>query len=182
MGRSRRQAPDGAPPKAQASTTATLQCGRDAQAKAEAEDGLSELERQASVISEAVATLIAAHHDGSNANVDAVLQEACKKWGVKKRPKLHRVLAAVPAQWRSILVHKLRTKPVRTASGVRLLSCWGWMVQHGPCSFSMMVLCYLVVFCLSECVDRGGSCHVQAASMSTYHVYWQYLRVLPRWS
>ena len=34
----------------------------------------------------------------------------------------------------------------------------------------MMVLCYLVVFCLSECVDRGGSCHVQAASMSTYHV------------
>lgn len=41
------------------------------------------------------------------------------KYGLEAQPRLVDIIAAVPPQYRRILVPKLKAKPIRTASGVR---------------------------------------------------------------
>lgn len=40
------------------------------------------------------------------------------KYGLESQPRLVDIIAAVPPQYRRILVPKLKAKPIRTASGV----------------------------------------------------------------
>jgi len=42
------------------------------------------------------------------------------KFGLESSPRLTDIIAAVPVQHRKFLLPKLKAKPVRTASGVRL--------------------------------------------------------------
>lgn len=44
------------------------------------------------------------------------------KYGLPAQPRLVDIIAAVPPQYRRVLVPKLKAKPIRTASGVSL-SC-----------------------------------------------------------
>lgn len=41
------------------------------------------------------------------------------KYGLEAQPRLVDIIAAVPPQYRRVLVPKLKAKPIRTASGVR---------------------------------------------------------------
>ncbi len=69
-------------------------------------------------ISEIVAALIAAHEEGRNINVTRLKSQIASKNHLHEQPKTVDIIAAIPEQYRKILVPRLKTKPVRTASGV----------------------------------------------------------------
>lgn len=48
-----------------------------------------------------------------------VKTQASAKYGLEAQPRLVDIIAAVPPQYRRVLVPKLKAKPIRTASGVR---------------------------------------------------------------
>lgn len=70
-------------------------------------------------ISEIVATLIQAHNEGKNLNVTKLKSQLSSKNKLTESPKTVDIIAAIPDAYRKVLIPKLKTKPVRTASGVR---------------------------------------------------------------
>ena len=73
-------------------------------------------------ISEIVATLIQAHNEGKNVNVTKLKSQLSSKNKLTESPKTVDIIAAIPDAYRKVLIPKLKTKPVRTASGVRFSS------------------------------------------------------------
>jgi len=71
--------------------------------------------------SEIVRRLLEAHDKGESVNLNALKTQVAKKYNAKVVPRLVDIISAVPQDVRDILLPKLRAKPVRTASGVRLL-------------------------------------------------------------
>lgn len=70
-------------------------------------------------ISEIVAALIQAHNEGKNVNVTKLKSQLSSKNKLTESPKTVDIIAAIPDAYRKVLIPKLKTKPVRTASGVR---------------------------------------------------------------
>jgi elongator complex protein 3 len=70
-------------------------------------------------ISEIVAALIQAHNEGKNVNVTKLKSQLSSKNKLTESPKTVDIIAAIPDAFRKVLIPKLKTKPVRTASGVR---------------------------------------------------------------
>lgn len=58
----------------------------------------------------------------SNVNLNALKHKVASKYGLENSPRLVDIIAAVPVNYKKILIPKLLAKPIRTASGVRLLS------------------------------------------------------------
>ena len=50
-----------------------------------------------------------------------VKTKTAAKYGLSAQPRLVDIIAAVPPQYRKVLVPKLKAKPIRTASGVSAL-------------------------------------------------------------
>lgn len=59
-----------------------------------------------------------------------VKTKTAAKYGLSAQPRLVDIIAAVPPQYRKVLVPKLKAKPIRTASGVSDLTHGLW-VQWG---------------------------------------------------
>lgn len=57
----------------------------------------------------------------SNLFPNRVKTKTSAKYGLEAQPRLVDIIAAVPPQYRRVLVPKLKAKPIRTASGVRSL-------------------------------------------------------------
>jgi elongator complex protein 3 len=72
------------------------------------------------VCSEIVRRLLEAHDKGETVNLNALKTQVASKYGSKSVPRLVDIISAVPQEVRDILLPKLRAKPVRTASGVRI--------------------------------------------------------------
>lgn len=64
-------------------------------------------------------TLIKAQEDKKDVNLNAVKSKISSKYGLESQPRLVDIIAAVPADYKKVLVPKLMAKPIRTASGVR---------------------------------------------------------------
>lgn len=65
------------------------------------------------------------------------------KYGLEAQPRLVDIIAAVPPQYRRVLVPKLKAKPIRTASGVRSLQVSVW---HSDLEVNRVMLSSLRLF------------------------------------
>eukprot|EP01085_Mycamoeba_gemmipara_P005112 Mycagemm_TRINITY_DN10189_c0_g1::TRINITY_DN10189_c0_g1_i2::g.5112::m.5112 type:complete len:576 gc:universal TRINITY_DN10189_c0_g1_i2:116-1843(+) len=73
-------------------------------------------------ISEIVAALIQAHNEGKNVNVTKLKSQLSSKNKLTESPKTVDIIAAIPDAFRKVLIPKLKTKPVRTASGIAVVA------------------------------------------------------------
>lgn len=71
---------------------------------------------------EIVNALIESYDNGREINVDAIKSRISKKNKLKSQPRLVDIIAAIPENYRSHLLHKIRAKPIRTASGIAVVA------------------------------------------------------------
>ena len=77
---------------------------------------------RAACLEEITATLLAALRTRSHCNISRLKQELAAKYGLSTIPKLRELIAALPEEFRDRLTPFLRTKPVRSASGVAVVA------------------------------------------------------------
>jgi len=73
-------------------------------------------------VSDIISELISAHKQGRKINVVKIKQQCAKKYGMQGLPKLTQLIAAVPEQYKRVIVPLLQAKPVRTASGIAVVA------------------------------------------------------------
>jgi len=78
-------------------------------------------ERKVITVAEVIQELIKAHDEKRNVNLNALKHKVASKYGIETSPRLVDIIAAVPLDYKKILVPKLLAKPIRTASGVSFL-------------------------------------------------------------
>lgn len=99
------------------------------------DDDVTIAEKMASSTAEIVKELINAHKTRQDVNLNKLKTKIGKKYKLKSQPRLVDIIAAVPDQYRSVLVPKLKVfhllkiknyqskaKPVRTASGIAVVA------------------------------------------------------------
>lgn len=69
-------------------------------------------------VAEIINELIKAHNEKKDVNLNAMKHRISSKYGLERSPRLVDIIAAVPIDYKKILVPKLLAKPIRTASGV----------------------------------------------------------------
>jgi elongator complex protein 3 len=84
--------------------------------------GLSREEKMMLCIGDVIQELIAAHQDGKDTNLNKIKRRLSSKYELETNPRLVDIIAAVPQQYKKVLVPKLRAKPVRTASGIAVVA------------------------------------------------------------
>ena len=114
-------------------------------------------------VAEIIKELIEANEKNETVDLNKVKCKASAKYGLPIQPRLTDIISAVPIQYKKVLLPKLRAKPVRTASGVRLET-------------TEILLDSLRTYCLtSNDLDRRRRRHVQTTSMSSHCHDWKYL-------
>ncbi|CAG5035467.1 unnamed protein product [Parnassius apollo] len=83
---------------------------------------LSKEEKMVIVISEIIQELLVAHRQGKDVNLNKMKTRISSKYGLGTSPRLVDIIAAVPADAKSILLPKLKAKPIRTASGIAVVA------------------------------------------------------------
>lgn len=86
----------------------------------------SKEERMVMTIGEIIQELLLAHEQHRDVDLNKLKTRISSKYGLESSPRLVDIIAAVPSDAKSILLPKLKAKPIRTASGVslsRLLDC-----------------------------------------------------------
>ncbi|KAJ8980290.1 hypothetical protein NQ317_005210 [Molorchus minor] len=79
-------------------------------------------ERKVITVAEIVQELIKAHNDKKDVNLNAMKHRVSSKYGLSTSPRLVDIIAAVPIDYKKILVPKLLAKPIRTASGIAVVA------------------------------------------------------------
>jgi histone acetyltransferase (RNA polymerase elongator complex component) len=77
---------------------------------------------RAACLAEITATLLAALRARAHVNIAKLKQDLASKHGLSSIPKLIELIAALPEEFRERLSPFLRTKPVRSASGVAVVA------------------------------------------------------------
>ncbi|NXW36861.1 ELP3 protein, partial [Phaetusa simplex] len=83
---------------------------------------LSHAELMMMTIADIIKQLIEAHEQGKDVNLNKLKTKTAAKYGLSAQPRLVDVIAAVPPQYRKVLVPKLKAKPIRTASGIAVVA------------------------------------------------------------
>ncbi|XP_040822386.1 elongator complex protein 3 isoform X1 [Ochotona curzoniae] len=83
---------------------------------------LSTAELMMLTIGDVIKQLIEAHEQGKDIDLNKVKTKTAAKHGLSAQPRLVDIIAAVPPQYRKILVPKLKAKPIRTASGIAVVA------------------------------------------------------------
>lgn len=73
-------------------------------------------------IADVIKQLVDAHEQGKDINLNKVKTKTSAKYGLEAQPRLVDIIAAVPPQYRRVLVPKLKAKPIRTASGIAVVA------------------------------------------------------------
>ena len=73
-------------------------------------------------INDVISELVAAHKEGKDVNLNKTKTRLASKYGLETSPRLVDIIAAVPGEYKKVLVPKLRAKPVRTASGIAVVA------------------------------------------------------------
>lgn len=113
---------------------------------------LSLEEKKVIVVAEIVQNLIKAHKDKQTVNLNSLKTKIASKYGMATSPRLVDIIAAVPMDYKKILVPKLLAKPIRTASGV------------SSYKFKSISLHKYYIYS----IDCSSCCYVQTTPMSTY--------------
>ncbi|KAM6084915.1 elongator complex protein 3 [Theristicus caerulescens] len=83
---------------------------------------LSHAELMMMAIADIIKQLIEAHEQGKDVNLNKLKTKTSAKYGLSAQPRLVDIIAAVPPQYRKVLVPKLKAKPIRTASGIAVVA------------------------------------------------------------
>ncbi|XP_062427222.1 elongator complex protein 3 [Rhea pennata] len=83
---------------------------------------LSHAELMMMTIADIIKQLIEAHELGKDVNLNKLKTKISAKYGLSAQPRLVDIIAAVPPQYRKVLVPKLKAKPIRTASGIAVVA------------------------------------------------------------
>ncbi|XP_013930620.1 PREDICTED: elongator complex protein 3-like [Thamnophis sirtalis] len=83
---------------------------------------LSRAELMMMTIADVIKQLIDAHDEGKDVNLNKIKTRTAAKYGLSAQPRLVDIIAAVPPQYRKVLVPKLKAKPIRTASGIAVVA------------------------------------------------------------
>ncbi|NXF91182.1 ELP3 protein, partial [Eubucco bourcierii] len=83
---------------------------------------LSHAELMMMTIADILKQLIEAHEQGKDVNLNKLKTKTAAKYGLSAQPRLVDIIAAVPPQYRKVLVPKLKAKPIRTASGIAVVA------------------------------------------------------------
>ncbi|XP_037382412.1 elongator complex protein 3 isoform X1 [Talpa occidentalis] len=83
---------------------------------------LSPAELMMLTIGDVIRQLIEAHEQGKDIDLNKVKNRTAAKYGLSAQPRLVDLIAAVPPQYRKVLVPKLKAKPIRTASGIAVVA------------------------------------------------------------
>lgn len=73
-------------------------------------------------INDVITELVTAHKEGKDVNLNRSKTRLASKYGLETSPRLVDIIAAVPSEYKKVLVPKLRAKPVRTASGIAVVA------------------------------------------------------------
>lgn len=73
-------------------------------------------------VTDIVNELIQAHEDNRDVNLNRIKTKIASKYGMSTQPRLVDIIAAVPQQYKKVLLPKLKAKPVRTASGIAVVA------------------------------------------------------------
>nr|XP_020668256.1 elongator complex protein 3 [Pogona vitticeps] len=91
---------------------------------------LSKAELMMMTIADVIRQLIEAHDQGKDVNLNKLKTKTAAKYGLSAQPRLVDIIAAVPPQYRRVLVPKLKAKPIRTASGIAVVAVMP-LAPHG---------------------------------------------------
>nr|XP_058144068.1 elongator complex protein 3 isoform X2 [Dasypus novemcinctus]XP_058144069.1 elongator complex protein 3 isoform X2 [Dasypus novemcinctus] len=83
---------------------------------------LSPAELMMLTVGDVIKQLIEAHEQGKDIDLNKVKTRTAAKYGLSAQPRLVDIIAAVPPQYRKVLVPKLKAKPIRTASGIAVVA------------------------------------------------------------
>ncbi|XP_074676423.1 elongator complex protein 3 isoform X3 [Strix aluco] len=83
---------------------------------------LSHAELMMMTIADIIKQLIESHEQGKDVNLNKLKTKTSAKYGLSAQPRLVDIIAAVPPQYRKVLVPKLKAKPIRTASGIAVVA------------------------------------------------------------
>ncbi|KGL88317.1 Elongator complex protein 3, partial [Charadrius vociferus] len=83
---------------------------------------VSHAELMMMTIADIIKQLIDAHEQGKDVNLNKLKTKTSAKYGLSAQPRLVDIIAAVPPQYRKVLVPKLKAKPIRTASGIAVVA------------------------------------------------------------
>ncbi|KAJ3152444.1 Elongator subunit [Geranomyces michiganensis] len=72
--------------------------------------------------SEIVSELISSIKAGKDVNLNQVKGRVARKHKLRSQPRLVDIIAAIPEQYKAMLLPRLRAKPVRTASGIAVVA------------------------------------------------------------
>ncbi|KAK9768051.1 Elongator subunit [Basidiobolus ranarum] len=105
--------------------------------------GPNQAERLVKACAEIVNELVAAHEVGKNVNLNGLKTNISRKNKLANQPKLVDIIAAIPEQYKKILLPKLRAKPVRSASGIAVvaLMCKPHRCPHIAMTGNICVYC-----------------------------------------
>lgn len=79
-------------------------------------------ERKVITVAEVVQELIKAHQNRRDVNLNSLKNKIASKYNLETAPRLVDIIAAVPIDYKKILVPKLLAKPIRTASGIAVVA------------------------------------------------------------
>lgn len=82
---------------------------------------MSKEQRMVITIAEIIQELLQAHHHNRDVNLNRLKTKIASKYGLETSPRLVDIIAAVPIESKKILYPKLKSKPIRTASGVSMI-------------------------------------------------------------
>uniref|UniRef100_A0A8C6QGL1 Elongator complex protein 3 n=1 Tax=Nannospalax galili TaxID=1026970 RepID=A0A8C6QGL1_NANGA len=83
---------------------------------------LSPAELMMLTIGDVIKQLIEAHEQGKDTDLNKLKTKTAAKYGLSAQPRLVDIIAAVPPQYRKVLIPKLKAKPIRTASGIAVVA------------------------------------------------------------
>uniref|UniRef100_A0A8D2PDL7 Elongator complex protein 3 n=1 Tax=Zosterops lateralis melanops TaxID=1220523 RepID=A0A8D2PDL7_ZOSLA len=83
---------------------------------------LSQAELMVMTIADIIKQLLEAHEQGKDVDLNKLKTRTSAKYGLPAQPRLVDIIAAVPPQFRKVLLPKLKAKPVRTASGIAVVA------------------------------------------------------------
>ncbi|ELQ74724.1 RNA polymerase II elongator complex, subunit ELP3/histone acetyltransferase [Trachipleistophora hominis] len=72
-------------------------------------------------ITQVVSLLIKDHQTNKPININRTISVVAKQYNLKRIPRLTEIISAIPAKYQN-LIHLIRAKPVRTASGVAIIA------------------------------------------------------------
>jgi elongator complex protein 3 len=82
--------------------------------------GPSQAEQLLRVTAAIAAELVKAHDDNRSVSLNEIRAKMSKKYGYGGVPRLVDIISAIPDNYKKALLPKLKARPIRTASGVRL--------------------------------------------------------------